>query len=311
MPQHSMNIANQAGAAFRADLNNALAALVGNNSGVTAPTTTYAYQFWADTANGLLKQRNAANTGWITHGPLADLGIQSSSQILANAAGTADAITATYTPAIATLTNGMTLYVRASAANSTTAPTFTPNSGVVAAKTIVKGAGAALVAGDVAGGGHWCELQYDQALDKWVLLNPATGVSPASTTTQGSIQLASAAEAAALANALKAITPATLAAAFQSTNQSMTATSGYQKLPGGLIIQWMKFTHPTADGSSQAVTFPLAFPNAAVSAVVTADAAAVIATCTALSTTGLTAYFHHRSSGTAVGSNGYFVVIGY
>lgn len=93
------------------------------------------------------------------------------------AAGTADVITSSYTPAISALTNGMSLYVRAGSANATTTPTFTPASGTIAAKTIVKGAGAALAAGDIAGGGHWIELQYDATLDKWVLLNPATGVS--------------------------------------------------------------------------------------------------------------------------------------
>lgn len=105
--------------------------------------------------------------------------IQKQSPAVATAAGTADAITAAYTPAIAELTNGMTLYVRAGSANATTTPSFTPNSGTIAAKTIVKGAGAALVAGDISGGGHWVELQYDLTLDKWVLLNPATGVNAA------------------------------------------------------------------------------------------------------------------------------------
>ena len=95
---------------------------------------------------------------------------------IASAAGTADAITAVYTPGISALSNGMTLYVRAALANATTTPTFTPASGVITAKTIVKGAGSALAAGDIAGAGHWIELQYDLSLDKWVLLNPATGV---------------------------------------------------------------------------------------------------------------------------------------
>ncbi len=71
MPQHDYDIANQAGAAFRADLNNALLAIAGQNSGATAPATTFAYQFWADTTTGLLKQRNAANSAWITIGTLA------------------------------------------------------------------------------------------------------------------------------------------------------------------------------------------------------------------------------------------------
>jgi len=66
MAQHDYVIANQSGAAFRADLNNALAAIVSQNSGGSEPSTTYAYQFWADTNAGVLKQRNAANNAWIT-----------------------------------------------------------------------------------------------------------------------------------------------------------------------------------------------------------------------------------------------------
>ncbi|MGT2429236.1 phage tail protein [Cupriavidus basilensis] len=65
-----MDIANQAGAAFRADLNQALQALAGNSSGSAAPATTYAYQFWADTGAGLLRMRNGANTAWVTLGLL-------------------------------------------------------------------------------------------------------------------------------------------------------------------------------------------------------------------------------------------------
>jgi hypothetical protein len=66
MAQHDYNIANGTGAAVRSDLNNALAAIVSNNSGATEPATMYAYQWWADTSTGLLKLRNAANNAWIT-----------------------------------------------------------------------------------------------------------------------------------------------------------------------------------------------------------------------------------------------------
>jgi len=66
MAQHDYIIANQSGAAFRADLNNGLAAIVTQNSGAAQPSTTYAYQWWADTTTGLLKLRNAANNDWIT-----------------------------------------------------------------------------------------------------------------------------------------------------------------------------------------------------------------------------------------------------
>jgi hypothetical protein len=66
MAQHDYVIANGTGAAVRSDLNNALAAIVSQNSGATAPSPTYAFQWWADTTTGLLKLRNAANSSWIT-----------------------------------------------------------------------------------------------------------------------------------------------------------------------------------------------------------------------------------------------------
>lgn len=90
--------------------------------------------------------------------------------------GTADAITATFSPAPRYASNGVSLSVRATAANATTTPTFTPNSGVIAAATIVKGNNLPLAVGDIAGSGHWLELAWDSTLSKWVLLNPATGV---------------------------------------------------------------------------------------------------------------------------------------
>ena len=79
MAQHDYNIANQSGQAFRADLNNALAAIVSGNSGASAPSTTFAYQDWVDTSSSpaLLKQRNGANNAWVTIGQLdtANLGL--------------------------------------------------------------------------------------------------------------------------------------------------------------------------------------------------------------------------------------------
>ena len=65
MATHDYVLANAAGAAFRADLNDALEAIVSQNSNATQPTTTYAYMPWFDTTNGILKFRNATNTGWV------------------------------------------------------------------------------------------------------------------------------------------------------------------------------------------------------------------------------------------------------
>ena len=66
MATHDYVIANGTGAAVRSDLNNALAAIVSNNSGSSEPGTTYAYQWWADTNANVLKIRNSANNAWIT-----------------------------------------------------------------------------------------------------------------------------------------------------------------------------------------------------------------------------------------------------
>lgn len=98
------------------------------------------------------------------------------SAAVSNATGSADALNGVYTPVVAALINGLTLNLRAANANATTAPTFTPANGVIAGKTIVKGNNLPLVAGDISGAGHWIELQYDLTLDKWVLLNPSTGI---------------------------------------------------------------------------------------------------------------------------------------
>lgn len=74
MAQHDYSIANQSGLAFRQDVNNALAAIVSQNSGATEPSTTYAYMLWADATAGQLKQRNAANNAWVVIGSLGSVG---------------------------------------------------------------------------------------------------------------------------------------------------------------------------------------------------------------------------------------------
>jgi hypothetical protein len=70
MATHDYVIDNQSAPAFRSDLNNALLAIVSQNSASTAPTTTYADMFWYDTATNILKKRNEANSAWITLGTI-------------------------------------------------------------------------------------------------------------------------------------------------------------------------------------------------------------------------------------------------
>jgi len=68
MSQHDYNIANQTFPNTRSDINNALSAIVTNNSGSTSPSTTFAYQWWYDETNNQLKMRNSANDAWIVLG---------------------------------------------------------------------------------------------------------------------------------------------------------------------------------------------------------------------------------------------------
>jgi len=68
MSQHDLNIANQTAPNTRSDINNALQALGSNNSGSSAPSTTYANMHWYDTSSNILKQRSEANDAWISIG---------------------------------------------------------------------------------------------------------------------------------------------------------------------------------------------------------------------------------------------------
>ena len=75
------------------------------------------------------------------------------------------------------------------------------------------------------------------------------------------IEIATADEAQALASAVVALTPARLADAFKGANQSMSG-NGYQKLPGGLIMQWgRKSVGDFANDYIGTIAFPIAFPN--------------------------------------------------
>lgn len=70
MAQHDYVIDNQGSAAARADLNNLFQAIATQNSGATAPATTYANMFWYETDTNILWKRNEANSAWISLGTL-------------------------------------------------------------------------------------------------------------------------------------------------------------------------------------------------------------------------------------------------
>lgn len=84
------------------------------------------------------------------------------------AGGTADALTATFTPAHTAHVAGRVLVITAASANATTTPTFTLDA--LAAKTITKFGGQALAVGDIYGAGH--ELILKDAGTYYELMNP-------------------------------------------------------------------------------------------------------------------------------------------
>lgn len=135
------------------------------------------------------------------------------------AAGSANALTAAFSPAIALLPAApgtLHVMVRAGAANTSATPTFAADG--TAAKTIVKGNNAPLVAGDISGAGHWLELAYDATLDRWILLNPAVPF---------------------------------------GGFDAVLAPTGWKKSPSGDIEQWGVTT--TSASADVAVTFPTPF----------------------------------------------------
>lgn len=69
--------------------------------------------------------------------------------------------------------------------------------------------------------------------------------------------IASVAQAQALTANNVLISPLRLADSFKGVNQSLTA-NGFQKIPGGLIIQWGQ---ASLSGTVAVVTFPIQFPN--------------------------------------------------
>ena len=109
-----------------------------------------------------------------------------SATLSAEAQGTADELTATFTPILKHLASGKTVLVRAKQKNTSKTPSFQADQ--TGAKEIVKGNNLPLEEGDIAGAGHWLELQYDEALDKWVLQNPAKGVSPLNGVPVGTVE---------------------------------------------------------------------------------------------------------------------------
>lgn len=94
------------------------------------------------------------------------------------AGGTVDAITATFSPAIA-LVDQQKCSVVCTGANTSITPTFAPNG--LTAHTITMNGGQPLTVGSIGAAGYVALLEYNLANTRWELMNP---VSIATTTAQ-------------------------------------------------------------------------------------------------------------------------------
>lgn len=168
------------------------------------------------------------------------------------ASGTVNAITATFTKPVA-LEGGKLVKVRAIGANTSPTVTFNPNG--LGAKPVVKGNDAPLAVGDIAGEGYWLTMIYDATLQKWVLQNPATGVTlvlpEASESTKGIVQLATQAEVTNGVEATKAVSPKYLKTELdkKATKEevALKAPIDSPTFTGSVVV-------PTPSSSNQAAT---------------------------------------------------------
>lgn len=108
------------------------------------------------------------------------------------------------------------------------------------------------------------EFATDEETVQGVILDKA--VTPAglaslkaSTTNRGIVQLATSTEFWGGTNDTKATTPLSIVSAFKE--HSVFSNSGYQILPGGLIIQWVRLEKKVGSYAGT-YNFPITFPNA-------------------------------------------------
>ncbi len=184
-PVHGMTVVVRASLAnltpvptFRADETSALVIVKGNNKPLAEGDIAGAGH-WIE-----LKYDEPLNK-WVLQNPATGIGfnaaekaditaVQQGTYLAAIGGGSGDVMTAYFSPAIDELQNGQLVHVRACGANTGAIPTFKADE--TAALPIVKGYNQPLAAGDIAGDGHWLDLLYDSYLKKWVLQNPAKGI---------------------------------------------------------------------------------------------------------------------------------------
>ena len=203
-------------------------------------------------------------------------------------AGSAGTLTVTTSPAYGTLATGQRMRLKFNAAST---GTDTLNRDATGAKLLKQYDSTGTKVAAVFAVNQLADVVYDGT--DYVLLDSL----PAS------LSIASTAEAQGWTNNVKALSPLRLAEAFQGSNQSLV-TNGYQKLPGGLILQWGVCT---SNSTPVAVTFPTTFPTSCFAVVLCGkDMTGTIYQCSASSVTA--SGFNAYNASTLI--NNFFVAIG-
>ncbi len=103
---------------------------------------------WYDTSNGVIKQRNAADSAWVTVWGVGKQGLipQDGSSVYAADAGSSDAYAITLSPAPSSLTTGQVVNFKANTSNTGAA---TLNVNAIGATTIKKNGNTDLATGDI------------------------------------------------------------------------------------------------------------------------------------------------------------------
>lgn len=211
--------------------------------------------------------------------------MQSGAGVVGVDTGVANAYVVNYTPAIVQLKDGMALWFKVKTANTGVS---TLNVNGLGARPILGMAHTPLQGGEMVGSGK-ALVVWKAESNSWVLVGCSGGAQQVAIGTQSghAIQLGQ----------------------FTGANQSLGA-SGYQKLPGGLIVEWgpMAATNGIAN-----VTFPLAFPNAvlaiAFGETTSGGTPGNVWAAQSQSTTGFTGIVT-SISGVPVSDGGYYMAIG-
>jgi hypothetical protein len=129
------------------------------------------------------------------------------------------------------------------------------------------------------------------------------------TEVDGKTTIASALQAQELTSNTVLLTPSRLADAFKGANQTLN-TTGFSKMPGGLIIQWGLSASMSGNGSTT-VTLPIAFPSVCVSAVASLVGGTNIADKDALIGSVSTTQIVIQNNGSNSSNTAYWIAIGY